>query len=248
MGRVVIVTGGASGMGLASAQRLARKGYRVAILDLNLEAAEKYAAELVAEGHESIGLQVDVAERASVDAAVARVKQTYGPTEILVHSAGITDFTPFLEITDEKFARLLSVNLWGSWNMAQAVAPDMIAAGWGRICMMSSSSTQTGAPKMAAYITSKGGVIGLTKALASELGQYGITSNHIPPGSIVTPMSVSSLSLGNLPDLEELGKRLPVRRIGQPEDIAAAVEYVVSDDAGYLTGQSININGGRFYG
>lgn len=252
-GRVVIVTGGASGMGQASAQRLARKGYRVAVLDLNEAGAHETAEKLVAEGHDAIGVAVDVADRENILASVDQVRQAYGPIEILVNSAGIAEFGSFTEITLEQWDRMISINLSGTWHMAQAVVPDMLAAKWGRLCLISSSSAQHGAPRMAHYVASKGGVIGLTKALATELSPHGITTNHIPPGLIVTPMYHTGAKDGMFgdtppPDVAKVAKaKLPVQRPGHPDDIAAAVEYLVSDDASYITGQTINVNGGMYY-
>jgi 2-hydroxycyclohexanecarboxyl-CoA dehydrogenase len=247
-GRVVVVTGGASGMGQASAERLARLGYRVAILDLNEAGARETAGKLVAEGHEAIGVAVDVADQASIGQAIDQVRKALGPIEILVHSAGIDEFADFLETTPEQWDRMIRINLSGTWHTVQAVVPDMMAAGWGRLCLISSSSAQTGAPRMAHYVASKGGVIGLTRALGIELAPHGITTNHVPPGFIITPMAERAAERGDLPDFDQVAKaRVPVRRPGQPNDIAAAVEYLVSDDAGYITGQTINVNGGMYF-
>lgn len=247
-GRVVVVTGGASGMGQASALRLARKGYRVAVLDLNEAGAKETAEGLVAEGHQAVGVRVDVADRDSINAAVEQVRAALGPVEILVHSAGIDEFSDFLDTTPEQWDRMVRINLSGTWHTVQAVVPDMMAAKWGRVCLISSSSAQTGAPRMAHYVASKGGVIGLTRALGIELAPHGITTNHVPPGFIVTPMIHRATENGDVPDIETIAQhRVPVRRPGQPEDIAAAVEYLVSDDAGYITGQSINANGGMYF-
>src|SRR5262249_22340728 len=137
-----------------------------------------------------------------------------------------------------------SVNLTGTFHCLQAAVPDMLAAGWGRIVTISSSSAQGGARKMAHYVASKGGVIGLTKALAAELGPHGITVNTIPPGAIDTPMSRKAQATGGLPDTEVIEKMIPVRRMGTAEDVAAACAFLCSEDAGYITGQQINLNGG----
>lgn len=248
-GRVVVVTGGASGMGQASAQRLARKGYRVAVLDLNEGAAKETAAALAAEGHEAVAVAADVSDRESIRGAVDQVRSALGPIEILVHSAGVDEFAPFVETTPEQWDRMIRINLSGTWHTCQAVVPDMLAASWGRLCLISSSSAQTGAPRMAHYVASKGGVMGLTRALASEFAPQGITVNHIPPGFIVTPMMHRASERGDIPDIMQIAQaKVPVRRPGEPNDIAAAVEYLVSDDAGYITGQSINANGGMYFG
>jgi len=141
---------------------------------------------------------------------------------------------------------MLSVNLTGTFNCIQAAIPDMLAGTWGRIVTISSSSAQSGARKMAHYVASKGGVIGLTKALALEFAPNGITVNTIPPGFIDTPMARRAESAGDLPDLDQVAQRTPVRRAGTADDIAAACVFLCSDDAGYITGQALNVNGGWY--
>jgi len=245
MGRVAVVTGAASGMGLAIAQRLATQ-HRVAILDLDGAAAERAAGDLRATGASALGTAVDVADRGAIDDALAAVRRELGPVEIVVTSAGLDEFTPFTDITPAQWDRMLAVNLSGTFHSIQAAVPDMLAAGWGRIVTISSSSAQSGARRMAHYVASKGGVLGLTKALAAELGPHGITVNTIPPGSVWTPMTRRAQAAGDLPSTEVLEKMIPVRRAGQPEDIAAACAFLCSDEAGYITGQAINVNGGRY--
>jgi 2-hydroxycyclohexanecarboxyl-CoA dehydrogenase len=246
MGRVAVVSGAASGIGLAIGRRLAADGRRVALLDLDGDTAEQAAADLRRSGASALAAPVDVSDRGAVDLAFDRVRDELGPVEILVTSAGLDEFTPFTEITSQQWERMLAVNLTGTFHCLQAAVPDMLAAGWGRIVTISSSSAQGGAARMAHYVASKGGVIGLTKALAVELGPKGITVNTIPPGSIDTPMSNRAQERGSLPDSDVIAKMLPVRRIGTPEDIAAACAFLCSDEAGYITGQQINLNGGRY--
>jgi 2-hydroxycyclohexanecarboxyl-CoA dehydrogenase len=244
--KVAIVTGAASGIGLAVAQRLARDGAAVALLDLDAEAVEAAAAKVRADGGTALAVRVDVAVRASIDAAYAQVREELGPIAILVNSAGIDGFKRFLNITAEQWERILAVNLTGTFHCCQAAVPDMLDAGWGRIVNISSSSAQGGQPLMTHYVASKAGVIGFTKALALELGPEGITVNTIPPGFIDTPMSRRSEEKGLLGDtIENHAARTPVRRAGLPEDIAAACAYLVSEEAGYVTGQVIGVNGGR---
>jgi 2-hydroxycyclohexanecarboxyl-CoA dehydrogenase len=245
MTRVAVVTGAASGMGLAISRRLAHQGHRVALLDLDGDAAEQAAAEIRASDGQALAAKVDVSDRGAVDEALGRVRSEVGPVEVLVTSAGLDAFTPFTEITAEQWERILSVNLTGTFHCIQAAVPDMLAAGWGRIVTISSSSAQSGAPRMAHYAASKGGVIALTKALAVELGPHGITVNTIPPGAIDTPMSRRAQETGDLPRTEVIEKMIPVRRTGTPEDVAAACAFLCSDDAGYITGQQINLSGGR---
>jgi 2-hydroxycyclohexanecarboxyl-CoA dehydrogenase len=164
--RVVVVTGGASGIGLGVAQQFAGDGHRVAVLDVNGVAAEAAAAELRGSGGTALAVEVDVADRDSVAAAFARIRAELGPVEVLVTSAGIESFTPLLDITGEKWERVIAVNLTGTFNCVQAALPDMLADSWGRIVTISSSSAQSGAPNMTHYAASKGGVIALTKPLA----------------------------------------------------------------------------------
>jgi len=153
----------------------------------------------------------------------------------------------FLDVTPEDWDRIIAINLTGTFHVTQSVVPDMVEAKWGRIVNISSSSAQTGAVMMAPYSASKGGMIALTKTLALELGPLGITVNTIPPGAIDTPMSRRAASEGRFGGgtLEDVGRHLPVKRIGIPEDIAAACAFLVSDEAGYVTGQIIGVNGGR---
>src|SRR2546423_13793035 len=186
--KVAIVTGGASGIGLAIAERLASDGAKVAIFDLNATEAEKAAAKIQADGGAAVAVTVDVADRASVDGGLDDVHARFGPVTILVNNAGREGFQPFLSITEETWNGILSVNLTGTFHCCQAVLPDMIDAGWGRIVNISSSSAQGGQPLMTHYVASKAGMIGLTKALALEFGPQGITVNTIPPGFIDTPM------------------------------------------------------------
>jgi len=246
MSRVAVITGAASGMGLACAQRLAADDKRVALLDLDGDGAEHAAEQLRSAGAQALGAKVDVSNRAALDEALERVCAELGPVEIMVTSAGLDQFMSFTDITIEMWDRILAVNLTGTFHCLQAAAPDMIAGGWGRIVTISSSSTQSGAPRMAHYVASKGGVIGLTKALAVELGPHGITVNTIPPGAIDTPMSARAEAEGNLPSADVITKMIPVRRLGTAEDVAAACAFLCSEESGYITGQQINLNGGRY--
>jgi 2-hydroxycyclohexanecarboxyl-CoA dehydrogenase len=246
MERTAIVTGGASGIGLAIARRLASDGAKVAIFDRNGDDADVAAAAIQADGGTSLALVVDVADRGSVDQGVDEVHSRFGPVTILVNSAGKDGFSPFLSITTEAWDTILAVNLTGTFHCCQAVLPDMIEAGWGRIVNISSSSAHGGQPLMTHYVASKAGVIGLTKALALEFGPQGITVNTIPPGFIDTPMLRRSEKAGQLGrGIDYHIARTPVRRAGLPEDIAGACAFLVSEEAGYITGQVIGVNGGR---
>jgi len=245
--KAAIVTGAGSGIGRAIAQRLAEDGLAVAALDLDDRAAEQVADEIRQKGGEAIALgRVDVSERSQVDDAVGRVRTALGPILVLVNNAGVTGFKEFLKITDDRWDRIMQVNLNGPFYCTQAVLPDMIDAGWGRVVNISSSSAQSGQPYMVHYVTSKAGLIGFTKALALEVGPKGITVNTIPPGFIDTPMLRTSEERGVLGGtVEHHAGQTPVRRAGRPEDIAAACSFLVSEDAGYITGQVLGVNGGR---
>jgi len=244
--RVAVVTGAASGIGLSVATHLAEEGYPVALLDRDLEGAEKAAAALRAEGKDALAAEADVTDRAALDKAYGAVRDRFGPITIIVTSAGIEAFDPIAEITPEKWDRIIGVNLTGTFNSIQPVVPDMLAAKWGRIITISSVSAQTGAPNMAHYAASKGGVMALTKALSHDLAPEGITVNTIPPSIVDTPMARSAVERGDFPGLEALIPITPVRRLGTPDDIAAACAFLCSDKASFITGQTIGVNGGWY--
>ena len=242
--RNAIVTGGASGIGLAISERLAADGAAVAIFDLNGEGAEAAAGKIEAAGGSAIGLAVDVTDRPGIEAAVSTVRARLGRPTILVNDAGMTGFDPFLEIPVEKWELLLRVNLTGTFHCCQVVIPDMLEEGWGRIVNISSSSIHSGSSRMTHYVAAKSGVVGLTKALALEFAPRGITVNTIPPGFIDTPMLRGAAQEGYV-SIDNSISTTPVGRPGRPEDIAAACAFLVSEEASYITGQIIGVNGGR---
>ena len=243
---IAVVTGGASGIGLGVASQFVADGHDVAILDRNGGAAGAAAAHISAAGVRVLAVEVDVAHRPSVDAAFAQVRAELGPVGILVTSAGVESFDPLLEITAEKWDTIIAVNLTGTFNCVQAAVPDMLANGWGRIVTISSSSAQSGAPNMAHYVASKGGVIALTKALAVDLARNGITVNTIPPSLVDTPMARAAEAAGDFPGVDVVGPMVPLGRAGTPADIAAACSFLCSEGGSYITGQVIGVNGGMY--
>jgi 2-hydroxycyclohexanecarboxyl-CoA dehydrogenase len=231
--KTAVVTGGASGIGRAVAERLRSDGFRVAVIDLSPT-------------DDGFGHVADVTDRAQVDTAISAIRDELGPILVLVNAAGVEGFKKFLGMSFEEWSRVIDVNLNGVFHTIQAVLPDMVEAGWGRIVNISSSSTHSGQPFMAHYVAAKSAVNGLTKSLALEYGPSGITVNAIPPGFIDTPMLRGAERrdlLGGT--VEDHIARTPVRRVGRPEDIAAACAFFVSEEAGYITGQILGVNGGR---
>ena len=242
--RVAVVTGGASGIGAATCRHLAAAGRRIGVLDLDAGGAERVAEQVRAADADALGLGVDVTDRPAVDKALAEVRSTLGPVEILVTSAGMVAFDDFAAITPERWQRVIDVNLTGTFHCCQAALPDMVAAGWGRIVTISSSSAQRGSPLNAHYAAAKGGVIVLTKSLARAYAAQGITANTIPPSGIGTPMQRRSQEEGDLPDDDVMAATIPVGHLGTPDDIAAAAAFLASEAAGFITGQVLGVNGG----
>jgi 2-hydroxycyclohexanecarboxyl-CoA dehydrogenase len=242
--RTAIVTGGASGIGLAISQRLAAEGNAVAVFDVNTDAAKAAAVAIEAAGGSAIGLPVDVTDRAGVVSAVDEIRGALGAPTILVNNAGVAAFDGFLDITMDEWDRMIAVNLTGTFHCCQVAIPGMVSEGWGRIVNISSSSVHSGTRRQAHYVAAKSGVVGLTKCLALEFAPFGITVNTIPPGFIDTPLLRRADEDGSL-SIEKALATTPVGRPGRPDDIAAACAFLVGEDAGYITGQIIGVNGGR---
>jgi 2-hydroxycyclohexanecarboxyl-CoA dehydrogenase len=247
MTKVAVVTGGASGIGLGVAKQFVADGHSVVILDNNPKTLVTASEELADGGGTVLAVEVDVTDRPSVDAAFARIRAEVGPVSILVTSAGIEAFDPLLDITPDRWDQVIAVNLTGTFACVQAAVPDMIAAGWGRVVTISSQSAQSGAPNMAHYTASKGGVIALTKALAVDLARQGVTVNTVAPSIVDTPMARSAEASGDFPGIEVVAPLVPLGRAGTPADIAAACSYLCSDEGGsYITGQLLAVNGGMY--
>jgi NAD(P)-dependent dehydrogenase (short-subunit alcohol dehydrogenase family) len=229
--KTAVVTGGGSGIGQAVARRLRADGMNVAALDLT-------------PSDDEFAYTADVTDRGQVEDALTAIRATLGPVTVLVNAAGLEKFKRFNEIAFEEWQRVIDVNLNGVFHCVQAVLPDMVESGWGRIVNISSSSTHSGQPYMAPYVAAKSAVNGLTKSLALEYGPSGITVNAVPPGFIDTPMLRKSEERGYVV-VEKNIDSTPVRRMGRPEDIAAACAFLISEEAGYITGQILGVNGGR---
>jgi len=241
-GRHALVTGGGSGIGRAVAHRLGRDGAAVTVLDVDAAAARTVADALRTAGVRAHAAAADVTDARAVDVAVAEARRELGAFHVLVCSAGIAGFAPLLEMTAAQWDRMLAVHLTGTFVVTQAVLPDMIAARWGRVVTLSSVGGLRGGPNLAHYAAAKAGVIGFTKALALEVGCHGITANAIAPGLVDTPMLRGS---GIPPDvLEQSLRQVPLGRLGTPEDVAAVCAFLVSEEAGFVTGQVVSPNGG----
>lgn len=238
--RVAVVTGGGGGIGGAICRSLAASGARVAVADLDLAAASKVAGPVG-----GIGLALDVANPNSVAEAVKRVETELGGVEILVNCAGWDRFMPFVE-TDEVFLRkVLDINLAGPMRMTRATLPGMMERGWGRIINIASDAGRVGSSLEAIYSGAKGGLIAFTKTIAREAARNGVTANSVCPGPTDTPML---RSVGGGDDAEKvfaaMVKAVPMKRLGKPEDIGPAVAFLASNDAGFITGQTLSISGG----
>jgi 2-hydroxycyclohexanecarboxyl-CoA dehydrogenase len=240
-----VVTGGGSGIGDATCHHLAARGHRVGVVDRDAESAVRVAKAVRDDGGEALALTADVTDRAAIDAAFDEVRAAYGSIEILVTSAGVCPFTPFADITLDEWSHTIDVNLTGTFHCCQAALPDMTATGWGRIVMISSSSAQRGAVRAPHYAAAKGGVVSLSRSLAMAYAAHGITVNNIPPSGIETPMQHAGQAAGHLPANDVMAQAVPLGHLGTPDDIASTVAFLASDDAGFITGQTIGVNGGQ---
>jgi 2-hydroxycyclohexanecarboxyl-CoA dehydrogenase len=237
-GKKALVTGGASGIGAAIARRLAAEGAEVTIGDLNLEGAKGIAAEI-----SGSAVELDVAD---LDSAQAAVESAGPPLDILVNNAGTDEFGFFTETTPEQWEKVIGVNLRGVLNCTFAVLPGMQEAGYGRMVNIASEAGRVGSKGSAVYSAAKGGVIAFTKVMAREGARFGITANAIAPGPIETPLLMQAKEFGEIGEkiIETMKGGTQLRRLGQPEEVAAAVAFLASDDSSYVTGECIGVSGG----
>ena len=241
-GRIALVTGGGSGIGRATAIRLAEDGADGVVLDLNLDGARETVTRLEKLGRRALALRADVTRSDEVRAAVEQAERALGPIDVLVNNAGLAWPATFLEMPEDDWDRMLAVHLKGAYHCARAVLPGMLQRGWGRIVSLSSVAGLGGTGRSVAYATAKAALIGFTKSLAREVAPHGITVNAVAPGFIATPMT----STWPADRRARVAEETPVRREGTPEDIAHAIAYLASEEAGFVTGQVLSPNGGRY--
>ncbi len=245
-GRVAVVTGAAQGIGAATARRLAAEGAIVAVLDRNAEGASATAEDIRAIGGSAVGLACDVSSAASVTAAVAAVAAQQGRIDVLINNAGVTRDGLLFKMTDDDWNTVLQVNLTSVFLMCRAAQEQMVAAKYGRIVNLSSRSA-LGNRGQANYAAAKAGIQGLTATLAIELGPFNITVNAVAPGYVATPMTAATAERVGMTAEEhqqDVAQRTPLRRVAQPEEIASVVAFLASDDASYVSGQTLYVNGG----
>ena len=237
-GRKALVTGGASGIGAAIARRLAAEGAEVTVADLNLEGAAEVAGEI-----SGLAIELDVTDLGSAQAAVDSAGP---PLDILVNNAGTDEFGFFAQTTPEQWEKVIAVNLRGVLNCTFAALPAMQEAGYGRMVNIASEAGRVGSKGSAVYSAAKGGVIAFTKVMAREGARFGITANAIAPGPIETPLLMQARQFGEIGEkiIETMKSGTQLRRLGQPEEVAAAVAFFASDDASYVTGETLGVSGG----
>jgi len=237
-GKKALVTGGASGIGAAIARRLAAEGADVTVGDLNLDGAAEVAGEI-----SGLAIELDVTDLGSAQAAV---DSAGAPIDILINNAGTDEFGFFTQTTPEQWEKVIGVNLRGVLNCTYAALPGMQEAGYGRMVNIASEAGRVGAKGSAVYSAAKGGVIAFTKVMAREGARFGITANAIAPGPIETPLLMQAKELGEVGEkiIETMKAGTQLRRLGQPEEVAAAVAFLASDDASYVTGETLGVSGG----
>ncbi|NBE84071.1 3-oxoacyl-ACP reductase FabG [Micromonospora rubida] len=244
--RIAVVTGGAQGIGAATARRLAAEGATVAVVDLDAAGSQAVADDIAAAGGRAVGLGCDVTDADAVAATIARVAQTYGGLHVLVNNAGITRDNLLFKMPLPEWEAVLTTNLTSMFLCCQAAQEHMVGARYGRIVNLSSRSA-LGNRGQVNYAAAKAGVQGLTATLAIELGPFGVTVNAVAPGYVATPMTATTAQrVGSTPEDHQrmVAEQTPLRRVAQPAEIASVIAFLASDDASYVTGQTLYVNGG----
>lgn len=244
--KVAVVTGGGGGIGGATARRLAAEGARVAVLDRDLASAETVATDIRAEGGQAAAFGCDITNRTQVDAAVAAVEAELGSIAVLINNAGWDIFKPFVKTVPQEWDKLIAINLTGALHMLHAILPGMVANGYGRIVNVASDAARGGSSGEAVYAACKGGLVALSKTLAREHARHGITVNVVCPGPTDTALLAGVAEGARDPEklIEAFKRAIPLGRLGQGEDLAAAIAFMGSDDAGFVTGQVLSVSGG----
>jgi 2-hydroxycyclohexanecarboxyl-CoA dehydrogenase len=243
--RIALVTGGAGGIGRAIAQALAAGGRAVAVGDLRATEAIETATEIERGGAQAMGVELDVTDARSVAAAIDRVVAELGPIEVLVNNAGWDELHPFLETEEPFWDRVIDVNFKGCLRVTHAALPEMVERSFGRVVNIGSDAGRVGSSLESVYSGAKGAVIAFTKTIAREVARSGVTANTVCPGPTRTAMLEDMADRGPGARLiESLERAVPMRRLGEPEDVAAAVAYLASDRAGFVTGQTLSVSGG----
>jgi len=238
-GKVVVVTGAGRGMGQAMAERLAAEGARVAVTDIDGDSALATAKAL--DG--AAGFRLDITDAAEVTGRIAEITAALGPIDALVNNAGWDKLSPFLDTDEDLWDRIIDINLRGPIRMTKAVLGPMVERGGGRIVNISSDAGRVGSTGEAVYSACKAGIIGFTKTVAREMARHGITVNTICPGPTATPL-LNSMVGEHEKLIESLKRGIPLGRLGEPDDVAGAVAFMVSDDAAFITGQTLSVSGG----
>jgi len=241
-GRRTLITGAASGIGRATVQRLASEGAILGILDIDGEGADRVAGELRSAGAEALSFAVDIVDASAVATAIASFEAEAGPVEALINNAGWDIAGNFAESDPATWRKVIDINLYGPLNLTRAVLPGMIERGAGRIVSLASDAGRVGSSGEAVYAACKGGMISFSKSVAREVAQHGITLNVVSPGPSDTPLFARFDESGKL--AAALQRAIPMRRLGQPEDYPGIIAFLISDDASFITGQTVSVSGG----
>ena len=242
--RTALVTGGARGIGRAICLDLAADGRSVAVADVRVLEAAETAGAVEAAGRPAAAVDLDVTDSGSVLEGIRRAEEALGPVEIVVNNAGWDELRPFLETDEDFWNRVIEINLKGCLRVTRQVLPGMVERGWGRLVNIGSDAGRVGSSLEAVYSGAKGGVIAFTKTVAREVARSGVTANAVCPGPTRTPMLEAMSESGGEELVESLTRAVPMRRLGEPEDVAAAVTFLASERAGFITGQTLSVSGG----